>query len=116
MPLRFLQRLLAIFMSALLSGALVHSTASAQEEQPGSARKIITRTVPVCPDLARRMNLQGTVKLLVTVEPDGTVKSAEVVGGHPLLVSAAENAVHKWKWVSEKAESKELVEIKFQRK
>ncbi len=115
MQLRFLQRLLAIFMSALLSGALVHST-SAQEEQPASVRKIMTRTLPVCPDLARRMNLEGTVKLLVTVEPDGTVKSAEVVGGHPLLVNAAENAVHKWKWVPENAESKELVEIKFQRK
>jgi len=31
-------------------------------------------------------------------------------------VNAAENAVHKWKWVPEQAASKELVEIKFQRK
>ncbi|MGC2476483.1 MAG: energy transducer TonB [Candidatus Sulfotelmatobacter sp.] len=81
-----------------------------------STRKIVVQTSPVCPDLARRMNLQGMVKLLVTVAPDGSVKSVEIRGGHPLLANAAETAVHEWRWTSAAAESKEVVEMRFQRK
>lgn len=87
----------------------------AQENQHVSARQIVLQKPPVCPDLARRMNLRGMVKLLVTVSPDGSVKSVEVLGGHPLLANAAEIAVREWRWTSAAAESKEVVEMKFQR-
>ena len=59
------------------------------------------------------MNLEGSVKIRVTVAPNGTVKSAETVGGSPLLVKAAENAIYKWRWAPAKLESKELVEMRF---
>ncbi len=88
----------------------------AQGSQGVSPRKIVVQTSPVCPDLARRMNLQGMVRLLVTVAADGTVKSVDVLGGHPLLANAAEMAVHGWRWAPAAAESKEIVEMKFQRK
>lgn len=103
-------------MSLLLSGSLLVSTARAQESPRVSTRKILIQKSPACPELARRMNLQGVVKLLVTVGPDGAVKSVEVRGGHPLLANAAEIAVHEWRWTSATAESKEVVEMKFQRK
>lgn len=88
----------------------------AQEDRVESARKIVVQRPPTYPELARRMNLQGVVKLLVTVAPDGAVKSVEIRGGHPLLANAAEIAVHEWRWAPAKAESKETVEMQFQRK
>jgi len=40
---------------------------------------------PVCPSMAGKMCLEGTVMLLATVAPDGTVNSLQVRGGHPLI-------------------------------
>ncbi len=116
MDLRWLRPFVAVSTGALLCVALIAPIAGAQEKQSESTRKIVARTSPVCPELARRMNLEGTVKLLVIVARDGSVKSAEVRGGHPLLAKAAENAVLNWKWVPAEAESRELVEMTFQRK
>ena len=116
MDLRWLKPLVATSTGALLCVALIAPIAGAQEKQSDSTRKIVARTSPVCPELARRMNLEGTVKLLVIVARDGSVKSAEVRGGHPLLVKAAESAIHSWKWAPAEAESQELVEMTFQRK
>ena len=103
-------------MSLLLSGSLLIPVTMAQQDRIETTRKIVVRTVPVCPDLARRINLQGSVKLLVTVAANGTVKSVEVRGGHPLLANAAQLAVHEWRWSPAESESKEVVEMKFQRK
>lgn len=87
----------------------------AQETQTDTTRKVVNKAVPVYPELARRMNLEGAVKLRVTVAPNGTVKFVETLGGSPLLVSAAENAIYKWRWIPAKEESKELVEMRFHR-
>ena len=62
------------------------------------------------------MNLEGSVKLLVTVAPNGIVKSVQTIGGHPVLVKAAEDSVSKFRWIPANQESSELVEMKFQRK
>src|SRR6476646_5329466 len=70
----------------------------AQQEQSESKRKVVTRIVPAYPDLARRMNVRGTVKLEALVASNGNVKSLQVRGGHPLLTEAAHTAILKWKW------------------
>ena len=44
------------------------------------------------------MSITGTVKLAVVVAPNGTVKSAKPVGGHPLLVNAAMDAMKQWRF------------------
>jgi outer membrane biosynthesis protein TonB len=59
------------------------------------------------------MNLSGTVKVVAVVAPDGTVKNVQPVGGSPLLLQAAEDAVYKWKYAPAGAESKEPVELHF---
>lgn len=100
-------------MSLLLWAAMVDRTMLAQEAQSDSTRKVVNRAVPVYPELARKMSLEGTVKLRVTVAPNGTVKFTETLGGSPLLVRAAENAIYKWRWIPAKEESKELVEMRF---
>jgi TonB family protein len=78
------------------------------------SRKPKTKVAPVYPDVARRMGVSGTVKLSVVVAPNGTVKSSKVVGGHPVLVNAAMDAMKQWKFESAPTESSGIVEFKFQ--
>ena len=59
------------------------------------------------------MNLAGTVKVLAIVAPDGTVKSVQPMGGSPVLIQAAQDAVYKWKFAPASAESKEPLELRF---
>ena len=88
------------------------SFCAGQQQEPPSARKVTNRVVPAYPELARKMNLTGVVKLEVTVAPNGTPRSVEPRGGSPVLVKAAQDAVYKWKWVPA-SETKELVELDF---
>ena len=46
--------------------------------------------------------------------PNGTVKSAKPVGGHPLLVNAATDAVRRWRFEPGPGETNGIVEFKFQ--
>jgi len=84
----------------------------AQEDQ--GDRKVVSRVVPEYPEMARTLKLSGSVKVEVLVLPNGTVKSLQVKGGHPVLAQAAAEAVRKWKWVPAKSETKEPVTVKFE--
>jgi len=68
---------------------------------------------PVYPELARRMNITGTVKVRVIVSANGSVKSASLVGGHPVLANAALDAVKKWHFEVAPQDSTEIVEFRF---
>jgi TonB family protein len=59
------------------------------------------------------MNLAGVVKVLVTVSPNGTIKDAKLVGGHPVLATAALDAVKKWRFEAGPEESTGIVEFRF---
>jgi len=59
------------------------------------------------------MNVTGKVKIEVVIAPDGHVKSTHVVGGHPLLVNPAVDAVKEWKFVAASEETTQVVEIEF---
>ena len=100
---------LAFCWVTLLSSAV----SLAQQDQPESKRKVINRVVPVYPEMARTMNLKGIVKVDAVVAGNGTVRSVEIRGGHPLLVQAAESAIRKWKWEPAGHETREPVEFKF---
>jgi TonB family protein len=69
---------------------------------------------PTYPDLARRMNITGSVKIQVTVAPNGTVKDARVVGGHPVLASSALEAARKWRFEPGPEESSGVIDFKFE--
>jgi TonB family protein len=88
--------------------------AMAQSQQPSteSGRKILRKMTPTYPELARKMNLGGTVKVVAVVAADGEVKSVEPKGGSPILLRAAEDAVSKWKFASGD-ESRETIEMRF---
>jgi TonB family protein len=78
-----------------------------------SKRKVKTKTAAVYPDLAKRMNVQGKVKIEVVITPDGRVKRTRVVGGHPLLVQVCQDAVKEWKFVPGPDETTQVVECEF---
>ncbi len=105
---RFSTLLLLVLFSFLI--LLSHRSVS---QESGSVRKLIARTAARYPELARSMALQGVVKVDALVAPDGTVKSVEIKGGHPVLAQAAANTVRAWKWEPVARESHELVEVRF---
>jgi TonB family protein len=92
--------------------ALIPGYAPAQESSE-SVRKILTRVAPQYPNLARTMNIRGSVRVVALVAPNGTVKSLEVKGGHPVLAEAAQNALRQWKFEPASKETYEIIEIRF---
>jgi len=104
------RRLAAIALAAGL-GVLA---LQAQEATGEIARRTKSRVQPVYPDLARKMNLAGTVKVEVVVAPNGSVKDAKVVGGHPVLANAALEAIKKWRFEPAAMESSGVVDFKFE--
>ena len=77
------------------------------------SRKVKSKVAPSYPELARRMAISGVVKVQVVVAPNGSVKSTKVVGGHPLLVNAAVDALKKWRFDAASEETTGVVEFKF---
>jgi len=73
----------------------------------------VDRVVRVYPDLARRAQIHGTVRVGVVVAPNGKAKFTQVIGGTPLLAKIAVDALEKWKWVPAAQETKEPVELNF---
>jgi TonB family protein len=99
---------------AISLGVMVSSPPfSVAQEQPEGRRAIVDRVTPVYPDLARRAQIHGTVRVGVVVAPSGKAKFTQVIGGNPLLAKAAIDAIEKWKWAPAAQETKELVELNF---
>ena len=61
------------------------------------------------------MSVSGKVKIEVVITPDGHVRSTRVVGGHPLLVQACQDAVKEWKFTPASEETSQIVEFEFRR-
>ena len=76
-------------------------------------RKLKHQETPKVPDLARRIGLSGTVRLEIEIAADGRVKTEKALGGHPLLIQSAEDAVRNWRY-EPGAPAKEVVEFNFQ--
>jgi TonB family protein len=101
----------AAVVVVLLPGFVV-AQATAAHASPD--RKVITRVASDYPELARRMHIQGVVKIEAVVRPNGTVKSTRVLGGNPVLVDAAQKAVEKWKFEPGQNETTEVVQLMFE--
>ena len=95
----------------LVMGSAPFRMAHAQDST--QARKVLHKTMPVYPALARQINLAGTVKVQAVVAPDGRVKAVEAVGGSPILIMAAKDAILQWKFAPAPAESRESIELHF---
>lgn len=100
-----------LFMAAVV--VLTTSFVCAQNAASSSDRKIASRVTPVYPDLAKKMHIRGTVRVEAIVRPNGSVKTTRVLGGNPVLVDAALDAVGKWKFEPAQNETTELVQLVF---
>ena len=76
-------------------------------------RKIKHQVQPVYPDLAKQANITGSVRLEVTVAPSGKVMETKVLGGSPLLIASAEQAVKQWQYEPASDTSSVTVVINF---
>jgi TonB family protein len=105
----------AVLAAVALALTLAPRNARAQTTQNDEiVRRAKTKVDPPYPELARKMNLSGTVKIEVVVAPNGSVKDARVVGGHPVLASAALDAARKWRFEPASTESKGIIDFKFE--
>jgi TonB family protein len=108
-----LRKVGALLVMLVVAGMVV-ATRAQQATTADIVRRAKTRVEPVYPELARKMNITGTVKVEVVVSPNGNVKDAKVMGGHPVLANAALEAVKKWKFEPAAGESTGVVEFKFE--
>jgi TonB family protein len=100
--------LVGVALSSVLgTGAL------AQSGSEEGKRKVKNKVAPAYPELAKRMNVTGRVKIEVIITPDGRVKSTRALGGHPLLVQASLDAVKEWRFAAAAEESTQIVEFDF---
>ena len=79
-----------------------------------SARKVTLHVPPAYPDLAKKMHVQGTVKIEAVVRANGLVRATRVLGGNPVLIEAASDAVKKWKFEPGPVETTEVVQLSFE--
>jgi TonB family protein len=106
-------RSLTLFLAA--AAILMASLAGAQANSASapSDRKVANRVAPVYPELAKKMHIHGVVRVEAIVRPNGTVKSTRVLGGNPVLVDAAVDAVGRWKFETSQSETTEVVQLSF---
>jgi len=98
---------------ALLLGLAAPPAASTQGGQfQAVTRKIRLSAPPQYPELAKRMNIQGVARVLLTVAPDGKVSDVKELGGNPVLVSSLVQAVKKWRYEESARES--IIEVRFE--
>ena len=100
----------AILMTGFASAQTNSASTSASTS---SDRKVANRVTPVYPELAKKMHIHGIVRVEAIVRPNGSVKSTRVLGGNPVLVDAAADAVTKWKFETSQSETTEVVQLSF---
>jgi periplasmic protein TonB len=106
----------AVMGLALLLGAAAVAPPRAKAQDAStdaSKRKVRTRVVPDYPPLAKQMNVAGKVKIEATIAADGHVTSTKAVGGSPLLINSAMDALKKWRFEPAPKESTEIIEFDF---
>jgi protein TonB len=60
--------------------------------------KMVRMIQPSYPAIAKQAHIQGTVVLHAIIAKDGTVQELQLMGGPPLLVKAAMDAVRQWRY------------------
>jgi TonB family protein len=106
-------RFIAIAAALLFAVGFVSMSAVAQSVEQSGDRKAKQKVNPIYPELARHANISGIVKLEATIAANGQVKNVKVLGGHPLLAGAAEDALRRWKYEPTSSETTAVVEFRF---
>ncbi len=59
---------------------------------------LVRKVLPAYPPLARSARIQGTVVLQAMIGKQGTIEDLRLVSGHPMLATAAIEAVRQWRY------------------
>jgi periplasmic protein TonB len=59
---------------------------------------LIRKVQPTYPPLARQARIQGAVLLQAEISKDGAIQNLRLISGHPMLTSAAIEAVKQWRY------------------
>ena len=95
-------------ISLAATAAILAPRVRAEDPVP---RRLITRVSPKYPEYLKTHEIGGVVRLTIVVSPAGNVKSITPVGGNPILVDAASDAVKQWKYAP--ADNTDTFEVKL---
>lgn len=84
-----------------------------QSEESAPERKVITRVEPRYPPTLERLYIGGVVRLQVDIAANGTVESAQLLGGNPILGQAAIAAVKQWKYAPANRKTQQVERLEF---
>jgi TonB family protein len=101
-----------VLLFGLLLGSVMYPVYRADSQAADTTRKVKSSAPPEYPELARKLNIKGIVRIQAVVSPEGNVKDIKELGGNPVLMDALVRAVKKWKY--EPASRESLVEVKFE--
>jgi len=110
-------RVKAVLGAVLIFGFVIAGPVrifSQQTQNDELVRRAKTKVQPAYPEMARKFNISGTVKIEVVVAPNGVVKEARVVGGHPVLAGSALDAAKKWRFEPAGGDSVGIIDFKFE--
>ena len=113
---RKVQRKIRAYWAPLLAAAMMLGSwpsLRAQSIDGEAPRHVKMAVKPEYPILARQMHLSGTVRVEVVIAPDGKVKRAHVIGGHPVLGMEAEKAALSSVFESGPKETTQIIEYHF---
>ena len=86
---------------------------AAQSEEGPAERKVVTRVEPKYPPTLERLYIGGVVRLQVNIAANGTVESAQIMGGNPILGQAAIAAVKQWKYAPAGHKTQQVERLEF---
>jgi TonB family protein len=96
-----------------VSGINFPNAIAQQNPQLESKREILKKIEPLYPEVAQRVGLKGDVRLQVKVSAASSITSIQVLGGSPVFVTTAVEAVKKWRWKRASGTTEEVVLIMF---
>jgi TonB family protein len=109
-----LKNALAAFgLTLLVLLAPVSPSAAQVERVDRSNRKVVRTSEPDYPTIVKNAHIGGSVRLSVTVLANGDVARVDILGGNPIFVASAINAIRKWKYAPAASQTKEEVQINF---
>jgi TonB family protein len=106
-------RRVGIWIVAVTLTAGLFTPTSEAQAQGHSGRRVIEKVPAVYPHIALENHILGAVKLEVCVRENGSVKSAKALGGNPLLIDTAKDAVRRWRFEPAPQETTEIVQVAF---
>lgn len=107
-----LSRLVRPFTLAALI-LIAYSQFALGQVDTAPTRKIRVTIKPEYSPLAKQLKLTGNVRVEVQIAPDGKVKKAHVVGGHPVLALDAEKAALLTEFEPGPKETTQIIEFHF---